>query len=275
MGQKSKWVLVVPFLCFSLASWLFIENEIDLRIQFDRSKEQWREGDYREAIQGYRVILETAPESKFSCEALWEIATIYYYNVYDISNALYYFERLIGSFPESARAVDSRIKLAEIYEFELNEAPKALEHLAVVLNSDSSKLRRLEAKFRWADVQFKLNEFDAALEAFKETVRQAEGEHLAEKSLVRVGTILQVKKQYQAAVKTFEGVLQGEPCSNCRLQAQLGLIESYELMDQIGRAIEVARRIDPALYPDKMRARLIARLEEKQRYYGPEVWAGR
>jgi len=276
MREANKWILLLPFVCFAFASWLSVGSEVEARAQFERAKESWRLGRYSEAVTRYRSFLERYQDSDYAPEALWETATIYYYNLHDINGALRYFESIVEKYPASQWAAKSHLKLAEIYDRELNELPKALEHWSRAVESGALNQEELrEVRFQIADARFKVSEFDLALDEFRIIIENEDDGHLAEQARVRIGTILRIRREFRAASQVFSEILATTKCKNCRLQAQLGLIESLEFLDQLPEAIEVAREIDTQLYPTDMRQELLDRLFEKRRYYEPGLWNGR
>jgi len=274
-SDRSKWVLLLPFALFGLACWLFVESQIEVRVQFERAREQWREGKYQPALEMYRTIVEKFPRSELAPEALWEVATIYYYNIYDVSNALFYFERLVENYPDSPRAVDGHLKIAEIFEIELNEVPKALEHLTALLSMKLTPAEDREVRFRIAELHFKTSEFAKALAEYRSIIAEKEPKHLVHQARIRVATISRIQGRFDESIRIFQEVLRSDPCSSCRLQAQLGIIESFELTDRLVEAIEVARQIDVQVYPREKRDELLERLLEKRKYYEPGLWNGR
>jgi tetratricopeptide (TPR) repeat protein len=270
-----RWVLLVPVLCFVAGSWYFTRDRTDLRVSFERAREEWRSARYEEAIAAYLAIQENHPESGFAPECLWETATIFYYNLYDISNAMHYFYRLIAEYPESPRALEGHLRLAEIFELELNESLNALDHWNQALAGPLEETKRWEVKFRVADTYFKLEEFDLASEAFKLMIA-AEGadKHLVQRSQLRLAAIHQVQRRFEESIDAYNEALRSTPCADCRLQAQLGLVESYEVLDRLSEAIETARAISSDEYPPERREELLRRLLEKRKYYEPGLWGG-
>jgi TolA-binding protein len=276
MREANKWVLLLPFACFAFASWLFVGGEAEARAQFERARESWRLGEYGEAIQIYRSFLEKYETSDYVPEVLWETATIYYYNLNDINDALRYFERLVEEYPESQWAAKGHLKLAEIYDRELNELSKALEHWSTALETGAlDEQESREVRFQIADTHFKVSEFDLAFGEFSGIIEEEGEGHISEQAQVRIGTILLVRKEYREAIRVFGEILAVTECGNCKLQAQLGMIESHEFLDQLPEAIEVAKQIDTQTYPLEMREELLNRLFEKRRYYEPGLWNGR
>lgn len=268
----SRWVLAIPFVCLTAASWLFIESNKEGQVLFERSKEQWRLGEYGKAVELFLSLCEKNPDSPLADDALWEVATIYYFNLYDISNSLHYFERLINEYPSSPYVAECHMRLAEIYEVELNEVAKAQEHWRKILEAADDPEQKEQVEFRLADSDFKINEFDRAFEVFSRLVSEAADHHLVQQSQVRLGTILQIRRQHDEALEMLAKVAQSTSCQNCRLRAQLGMIECYEYLDRLEEAIAVAENISPRDYPTEMKEDLLNRLLEKKKHYEPSLW---
>ncbi len=275
LRTDGRWVLLVPVLCFVAGAWYFTRDRTDLRISFERAQEDWRSARYEEAISAFLEIQKEHPESELAPEALWEAATIFYFNLYDISNAMHYFYRLIAEYPQSRLALESHLKLAEIFEVELNESLNALSHWEQALAGPLDEARRWEVEFKVADTHFKMERFDLAFETFERMIA-AEGidKHVAQRARLRVGTIHQIERRHEESIAIFSQALAANPCGDCRLQAQLGLIESYEILDRLSEAIETARDIGSDEYPPERREELLRRLLEKRKYYEPGLWGG-
>lgn len=275
MKRTFDLVLLLPFLVFGTGVYLYVETQNEAHVQFLRAQEQWRNGNYNESTGLYRQVYTDYPRSRYADDALWEISSIHYVNFYDVNRTIFYLQKIISEYPESPRVRECKLRLAEIHEVELGDIPGAIEYWKEALSEESSIRRRNGILFRMANACFKINRFDEALEHFKRVLDSEPGEHLREQSQVRVGTILQIRKQYPESVRYFQQAAAETECRDCRIQAQLGMIESYEFMDEMERAIQIAQAIDPEDYPAPMKDELLARLNEKTKYYGLKVWNGR
>jgi len=271
MKGPGRWILLLPFLCFAIAAQLFVQSENEARVLFSRAQRQWRLENFDEAIRQFEAVRAKYPKSEYAIAALWEIATIYYFNQYDISSALYYFEKLAKEHPESDHAADSHLKAAEIFEVELNEISKAIDHWEMVLQISPDEDLHREVFFKLGDASFKTDNLEDALMRFSLIVADGQNQHLVDQARIRIGSIFQLQNKHDRAAKTFDRVLEATECSHCRLQAQLGLIESYEHLDRLPQAIEVAESINEAEYPAPMRDQLLGRLSEKRKYYEPSL----
>ncbi len=275
MKAEGRWILLVPVLCLAIGAWYFTADRSDVKVSFERAKSLWREGRFHEAVQAYLRIEQEYPTTRFAAESLWEAGTIYYYSLDDPANALVCFERVIRDYPSSRWVGASRLRLADIYELELDEPASALRWLNEALADPESARLRDEIEFRIGQIHFKLNEFGLAFEEFDRVARtQPQGSHLGHQARLRLGVIHQIRREHEAAISRLREVLADEPCGDCRLHAQLSLIESYEMLDRLPEAIEVARQIREDDYPDELRQQLLQRLLEKRKYYEPNLWGG-
>lgn len=273
MKANARWILAAPVVLLAGASWLFQQSENEARAHFSRAREQWRLGNYQQAIDRFDLLVEKFPDSRFADEALWEIGTIYYVNLHDVTQALFAFERLVAAFPESPLSVEGSLRIAEIFEVELGEIGPALEHWQAALTASKNPRQRLEIRLKIADAHFKQGDFETAFDAF--TVISLEGEvRQADQARLRLGNILQIQRDFEGSLQEFQTVLENNQSPELRLQAQLGMIESYERLDHLDRAIEIAESIDSPAYPRELKEDLMNRLLEKRRLYEPRLWTG-
>jgi TolA-binding protein len=261
----------MPFLCFAFAAQLFVRSENEARVLFARAQQQWRLENFDQAIQQFGNLREEYPRSEYAAAALWEIATIFYFNKYDISSALHYFEKLTKDYPDHERAAESHMKAAEIFEVELNEISKAIDQWEKALETDPDGSLRRTIYFKLGDASFRTGRFEDALMRFSLLVADGQNHHLVAQSQIRIGSIFQLRGQYEKAAQYFRRVIEETDCDHCRLQGQLGLIDSYEHLDRLPEAIEVAEKISEAEYPAATRDQLLGRLSEKRKYYEPSL----
>jgi pentatricopeptide repeat protein len=272
--EKHSWVLLLPFLVFGIGVWLYFQTQNQVRVEMLRAQAQWRDQNYEEAIGLYEAIHQLYPRSRYADDALFELGTISYVNLYDVNRALSYYERLVKNHPQSNLAKEAYLKIGEINEAELSDYDSAIQYWKEVLNLDSSIRQRVRVCFRIANAYLKMNRFDEAMEYFEYLLEHGQEPHLLDQARISVGTIHQIKREYDDSVACFQQVLATSSCADCRLQAQLGLIESYQFVDDLPKAIEIAGAINPNEYPESLKADLLRRLRDKKRYYEPKVWTG-
>ena len=272
--MKKRFDLVLPFpvLIFVLGAFLYVETQNEARVQFLRAQEQWRQGHYGESIDLYEGILRDYPKSRYADQALWEMGTIHYVNFYHVDRAAACFQKLLRQYPKSLLVEEVKLRLAQIYEADLGDLSRAITYWQQVLARDSSADLQRKVCFKMADALFKINRIEEAREHFQRVIEASAGDHLSEQSRIRLGIILQIQKDYRGSVDWFQQVLTSTQCGDCRIQAQLGLIESYEFMEELARAIETAQAIRHEDYPLPVKEGLLERLKEKGKYYGRQRW---
>ena len=267
MNNRLGWVLPVPFLIFFAGIWIDSQTQNEVRAQMGRAQTYWRQAHYGQAVESYRSIAENYPMSRYADEALWEVATINYVNLYDIDQAGSYFLKLVTEYPLSPLVGDAYRKLAEIYEMELEEPALALEYLEHSLGVKVAPEISQQVFYKMGNIHLKLNQFDAAFAKFQLLVEGKEVGHLAEQALVRMGTICQIKNEHKKSIEYFELTLTQTRCSECSLTARLGLVENFESLGDIGRAAATARAIPDSEYSKDLKQRLLQRLNSKAKYY--------
>jgi len=268
MNNRLRWILPIPILLFCAASWLFVRSENEALIQMTRAERAWRAENYRAAVAMYQAFVGEYPRSQYADDALWEIGLIHQINYNDALNALHYFTRLVKEYPSSPRLVDAYLKLAEIHEAELMDLPKAITFWSQALSLEHRQGSRRTVQFQIADAHFKLNQFDQAIQNFR-LLLDGTGDDLKDRSRIRIATIFQIQKRYEESVGYFLEVIRTTHCVDCRRAARLGLIETYEFVGDLSRALELAQAIPVSEYSAEDKSELMRRLEEKQRYYTP------
>jgi len=268
-NDKLWWVLPVPFLIFGAGGWLIFETENEVVVQIARAQLQWREGNHHQAIKLYDAVHENHSRSQFADDALWEIANIYYVSLYDVDRALLYFRKLAKEYPESSLVVDAYLKMAEIQEVELRDLPQTIEYLAQALVHSTSFDSGRQILFKMGNAHLKLNRFVQSLQTFELVVQRAPNDHLSQQARNRIGTIYQITNQYEKSLAYFRATAEKTDCSECRVESYLGLIESYEFLEELKRAIETAESIPDQDFPAEEKQELLRRLRNKSRYYPP------
>jgi tetratricopeptide (TPR) repeat protein len=274
MKDNYRFVLFLPFLIFGAGVWLYFQTENEVRAQMAQAQARWRVGAYEDAITLYESVSRNYPASRYADDALWEVATIYYFNYYDVNRALSCFQRLATVYPGTPLAKESHLKLAEINEIVLKDLGAAIAHLNEALSQDPSIRSRRLICFKLGSDYLKLDRFDEARRQFTGVIRDGPDDHLADQASIRIGSILQIGKKYDESVPFFLRVLDRTKCRDCRGRAKLGLIESYEFMDDLPKAIAVAKSIDTGEYPEQLKLGLLKRLTDKNRYDGQKLWGG-
>ena len=268
-SDKLRWVIPLSLFIFVASAWIFVRTENEVRVQIERAQKQWRAENYREAIELYESVHQDFPKSQYADDALWEVGTIYYVNFYDVDRALISFHKLVTQYPDSPLLVESYLKLAQIHEVELVDLSKAIACWNQLLGLDLPLERRRQVRFYIGNAHFKLNQFEKALGEFEALMNDGQMDDIVDQARARAGTIMQIRNRHEKSVEYFAEVLEKTNCADCRRTARLGLIESYEFLGELSKAMEVAQTIPTSEFSAQAKEDLLRRLNEKARYYDP------
>jgi len=106
-----------------------------------------------------------------------------------------------------------------------------------------------------------LRQLKQSMQKFEIVVQRIPDDHLAYRSRNRIGTICQITGRHQESLTSFRVTAGQTNCSECRIEAYLGLIESYEFLEEPEKAINMAESISDQDLP----------IEEKQKLSGDYV----
>ena len=274
MGMKRKYSLAVVFsiLIFGVSSLVFVKKENEVQVRFDRAREVWRNEEYFEAAQLFLELVEKYPRSRLADDALWEVATTYYLNLYDIPTAIDFFQKLAREYPGSPMAPEAHKYLAEIFDKDLNEPSSAVLHWQAALDYDLPEEEENEIRIWMGDALFNKGEINEASEQYALVRGGASSEEQVCQALLRTGIVFQVKKQYEESIEVFGEMIENEACRDLVLQAKFLLIESYEAEDRLDEAIAVAESISETEVSGEKKIEILDRLMEKRQYYNLEQW---
>jgi TolA-binding protein len=261
-------------LIFAAGALLSLSDHSEARAEFERARLAWDEGQRGRSIDLFEMVASEYPDTDYAIEALWELGSRCYGNLYDFSRAISYFETLAERYPASDRATESLLLVAEIQNVEFQDPGRAIDSWEQYLEKEKDPARQRPVMFWIGDALFQLADLAESRQRFEE-VAASGTDQLSQKAYLRIGTVLQLQKQYQSSLSFFEKAIRMEFCPECRLQGQLGMIESLEYLGDLPRALELAQSIETDLYPAEMKEDLLARLNEKKRYYEPRLWIRR
>ena len=262
-NRSMKWVQLAPLLLFALGVWVLRENQNQVWTQVVRAKGLWRQGDRQGAIDLYQSIYQRYPKSRYTPEVLWELATIHSFEPDGAERAAYCFGQLAVEFPGHPLATQARFRQAEIYGKELDGLNRAVELWSLLLEEGLSQDFRNQVLFQLASAHFKMSEFDQALIHLKLILTHSREAGLMQQTRILLGTIDQIQNRYEDSVKVLEEVLRHPECPECRLQAQLGLIQSYEVLYKLPNAIRIAESISVSEFSEERKRSLIQRLRRQ------------
>lgn len=271
---KSRLVLLVPWFMLALSIWIVVDSDSEVRVQFERAKDFWRNADYQSAVELYQRIADRYPASKFAPQALWEIGTIEYINLYHVEAASQTFRSIVDTYPDHPLSLEALKKLGEINEVDFRDNEAAVDCWRDLLKKPLQPEVRDDALFRLGNSWFQLGELQRSQAVFSGLLKSRSlTPHLRQQVNIRLGTIAQLEHRHSEAIPFFKQALKAPHCSQCILAGQLGLIESYEFLGELRAALDVASRIDEGAYSAASKQELLERLKQKQRYFDPS-WTG-
>ena len=249
MRNRQSWILLLPLVLFGLGVGVTERGENEVEAGFKRAQEAWRSEDYESAIQQYRSLQRDYPKSRYAPAALWEAAAIYYSHHYDLERATQHLGKLIAQYPTSPLAKGALLRLAEIHEAEERDLDLAVEYWERALERNLSLRERRQVAFKIGDTHLKQRRLDEASRYLQESVAEKADDRLGQQAYIRLGTIAQIENDHQTAIDFFEAVMVSDECQECRAQAQLGLVESYEFIGNLAKAMAIAEAIPREQHP--------------------------
>lgn len=256
-------VLILPVAMFCGAVVLVRDRGEEPRDRFEQAELLGRNGQWSEAVQLYSILADEEPGSRLSCKATWEAASISYSVIGDTEKTVTLLHNLLESCQGDDLFGKAMLMLADICEFDLRDLDRAvqLRRQYVQLGPDHEKFHL--TLFKIGDVLFKQGKFAEARESFDYLLTLKPEESLASQVRLRIGTILQLSREYDRSIEYFEAVANQSPSSEFRFQARLGMIESYEFLDQLPKALKVANQIQDDECTADQRNDIVMRLNRK------------
>ena len=226
-----------------------------------------RSGDVHEAARVYDSLVSQYPGTPAACRALWELASMEYSVIQDTEKAVSLFHNLVDSCRGNKLVGQAMLMLADIHEIDLRDLEQSNQIRREYFEQASDSGRSHETLFKIGDVLFKQGRYLEAQKTFEELLELEPEEGIATPANLRIGTILQVGQDYDRSIRYFEAVIERARSPEFRLQARLGLIESYEFLDKLSRALEIAGEIRPDEYPAELKNHMLMRLRQKKLHF--------
>lgn len=219
---------------------------------YQRAERHWRAGRYPEAVMLYERLAARSSQPTLAENALFDAATISYYHLHNIDQAVDLYKRLISDYPNGEHIQEACMRLGQIYESDWRDERRAVEmweesikirpEAPVVLTTE----QYLGVLSKIADGYFKLNEFDRALTVYQRIADDYTGTHNADQANVKLGVILQMQRLYRLSLKPLQAAAASTRCVDCRFMAQTALIDAYEGLEDLASALKVVDALTPS-----------------------------
>ena len=265
--KLSRGVLGLPLLMLAFAVTITKRAERRPSLLFRKAQLLERSGSLQQAARAYNRLISQYPGTPAACRALWELASMEYSVIQDAEKAVGLFHNLVDSCRGEELVGHAMLMIADIYELDLRDLEQSNQIRREYLELVSDSERSHETLFKIGDVLFKQGKYVEAQAYFEHLLELEPEEEIATPANLRIGTILQIGQDYDRSIPYFYSVIERSRSPEFRLQARLGLIESYELLDKLSRSLEIAREIRPDEYPAQLRNDMLMRLSQKKKHF--------
>ena len=220
---------------------------------YEEANRFWERKLYGLAAQNYEQFAFLQPQEPRAAESLYKAGFIYAYYLLDPPRSIQLFHRLTVLYPGTDQARRAHQALADIYENQLKQYSQAITHYdkAIALDRGSGK-DLSEYLYRKGRCQFRLGDWDQALETYERTVREFPDGSFAPSAAYHVGYIYFLKKSYETAEARFRQFVDKYPMSEWTFDALYHLAECFEEQDRPDEAKDVYRRIRER-FPGRLR----------------------
>lgn len=259
-----KVYVLIPLAIIVSSVTVFVLKESQVLKRFEQAGRLYAQGRFEQAAVEYEALRrQKGVDTELSARSLFEAADIYYVSLQHVDRARQLFEQLIHDYPDGAVTYQARKKLAEIHE-KTGNVEQAIALLRTTLAQAASQPERAMLSFRLGENLFQVNEFEEARSAYLQVCQFETSGHTREQALLRISNIDQMQQRWRESLAGFDQVVAATRCSECRLQAQLGLIDSHEALNDYASAAVVLRSINPADLDPRLRQTIERRLAEKR-----------
>ena len=163
-------------------------------------------GEPDKALEYYRTLIATAPDSEFIPQAEHQLGLIYFYQG-QMNEALVIFEKERKLTPQDTNTPpDSLTRLIEACKGERSYVPDKTE---------TAQGRRAGAQIRRGDVYFTAKDYEKAKKAYEEAVRLVPGTEEAAYALMQAARCHTQLRQYRQALDCYEEFLGKYQASRC------------------------------------------------------------
>ncbi|NBC83669.1 MAG: tetratricopeptide repeat protein [Bacteroidetes bacterium] len=236
------------------------------------------ENNHEQAEKRYKKLIRQYPANNLSAKAQVNLGLIYYNQGRD-QEALGMFKRTVNQFAGTNEAKNALIGMKNIYidsdnvdtyfdyvkglgssvEIKVTEQDsltfvaaenvylkgncgKAVNSLENYLRKFQDGSYRLEAQFYLGDCYYQQEKYDEALLAFDQVLSVPETE-FTEQALLVTTRMLYERKNYQKAIPLFQRLEKTANTEGNKLEAQLGLINSYYTLKDYEKVAEACERV--------------------------------
>lgn len=260
--------VLIPVVIIVSSVTLFLLQESKVKRRFQRASLLYTEGKFEQAATLFESLRrEKGVSAEEASRALREAADIYFVSLNRIELARRLFEEVVRDYPESEAAYAASKKLAALHE-KTGNLQAAIASWRKAMESPQAAREQAELKFRLGESLLQYNRFEEAREYYQQVTAVEQRGHTREQALLRIASIDQMHRRWTDTLQGFREVLERSQCKECRLRAHLGLIDSYESLEDYASAGAVLKSIPPGEIEGRLRDQIERRLREKQKVDG-------
>ena len=239
----------------------------------------YNQNKYQEAIQKFKRIVKTYPQSPEAKEAVANVKKI----CIDINQIDQYVEwvQTVSFMDVSKSGLDSVTYMVAEKLFFQNESQKAEKNFHSYLKKYPHGIFKNHANFYLGEIFYAQEHYTQALSYYKE-VDQAQQNEFSERTLVVLSKIYTLREDVRALIPILKKLEQIASFKQNIKQARVGLMKSYSLLKDYKNALKYAQKVkqeDERFFVNQQAKLIIARsalrlgdtLQSKEEYAGIEV----
>lgn len=202
---------------------------------FMKAEKSLSEGNYPEALSGYRRFVENYPESRLAPQGQYRIGQIYRRHTGDVKMAMDAYAMLFYLYPDAPQVYLAREDMAEVYS-SIDEPRKSIAQYAYLIENGPGE-NRDRYRYRMALEYVKLNDFRQARIELEELLEDAPSTALAPDAHYNIALTYHLEGNLEEALEAYERVISSFPGHPLyKKEARLGKAAALEESGRINEA---------------------------------------
>ena len=233
-------------LCFAAILLLLYSCQVSDEDQVIETGINYRNvGKYDESALNFVIYLRNYPNGRYTQMALYNLASIYNYNLNYKDLAIRYYQQLIRNYRDSELYLQSLLALADIYQNQPQPSVrKAASILETALNYDKIIYNQwILTALRLVNAYFQLNEYDLARSILKELLLKITDDAslttVKSYAYYKIGQSYQIENYSNLAIIYFDEAKKLGKNEAGETYASLKLAEIFEEQGQSAKAASV------------------------------------
>jgi TolA-binding protein len=208
-------------------------------IQYRVAEHYYNYGKYDTAIEEFNKFLAKNPKNDLADNSYYWLG-MSYYNLKNYADAITAFKNLINNFPASSFAGKSMFRAASAY-YQLHEYQDAIDFYMKFIAGNPAEEYKSDAYFNIAMSDRRLNNLPEAKNWYIKLIAEMPNSKLAERGRMNLAYLYQDNKEYDDAVKAFEGVIDTK--GKKAVEAQFWIGDIYQAQGNTGAAVAAYMKV--------------------------------